>query len=158
MDPPGAAPRSNFWRPEADLVRILARDDPVRMHQTQAEHRRASALKQVIERNPDLDNLSDYMYAQFAVACRGNVDEALEMCLGLQEFKKEYKILYTHNEGCRCIQELFKLFPEAFLSFSFHERDGAYIYLQDMSKLDFGKTFTSHEHVETWMKAMFYVL
>jgi hypothetical protein len=152
-----AVPR---FRSEEDLIRVLGKDDPDRMLLTETEHNLALKIKTRVEHTPEVDHHSDYIYALLAITCRGRseedlIEDAVQRCLGLQEFRIEYKIADTYDEGSRLYQEVFNLFPEVYLSFSFSEREGTYIYVKDNSKFD-PKVFTSAELADNWLRAMYY--
>ena len=104
---------------------------------------------------PDVDNLSDFMYAQLALVCGTDMDDAIRRVMGLQDFKQEYKVLEEYKEGCRCFRKVFQLFPEQNLSFSFSPKDGTYVFLHDSSQFN-PDAFTSAEMVDEWLKAMYY--
>ena len=123
-------------RPEEDLGRILAQDDPDRMRITGQEYENAMAIKAMVEMSPDLDNLSDLMYVQLAIVCKDNIEEVLDRCYGLQAFREEYKMLDTYEDGRYYLKELIKIFPTMFLNFAFAELDGCYTLVQDIQKFD----------------------
>lgn len=143
------------FRQENDLARVLGRDDPNRMKLTATENRQALDIKELVESLPDLDNLNDFVYAQLALVCKNDLEDVVRRCYGLQEFKKEYRVLDTYEEGCRCFAEVFRLFPEQNLSFSFSVRDGTYVFLHDNTKFE-PKAFTTAQMADDWLKAMYY--
>jgi hypothetical protein len=149
-------PAAARFRADTDLGRLLVRDDPDRMLLTETEHRHALELKNRVERDTEIDNLSDFMYAQMAIICRGDVEVALEKCLGLQEYRKEYSVLDTYEEGGRCCQDIFEMFPEEFLSFSFSARDGTYVVMQDIGKFD-PTVLGGPKMADKWLKSMYYL-
>jgi hypothetical protein len=165
MEPPQEQappqPVAPNFRSENDLTRVLGRDDPLRMKLTVAEHQLALKIKERIKNDPEIDCVSDYTCAQLAITGKLATEEAVirdasRRCFGLQEFKKEYKVLDTFEEGCQCLQELFRMFPEVYLSFSFNPNDGTYLYVQDITKLKPSEAFTCHTKVDKWMKGMYY--
>lgn len=151
----GGANNANRFRAPEDLANVLGKDDPNRMKLTQQEHDWTVAIKAAIKAAPELDQVSDFMCAQLAIVCQNDVEDALRRCLGLQEFKKEYKVLNTFHEGYRCFQQVFGLFPEQNLSFSFSEKDGTYVFLHDSGKFE-PTVFTNAEMADNWLKAMYY--
>lgn len=122
---------------------------------TQTENEHALAIKEMVESLPDLDNLSDFMYAQLAIVCKDNLDDILERCYALQTFRQEYDIHDTFQEGSRGIQHMFDLFPEEWLSFAFGEKDGAYVFMHDISKFE-PRAFTTLASKNNWLKGMYY--
>ena len=68
----------------------------------------ANALKLRVEASEDIQNLSDYEYAQFAIHSQGKLRGALSRIQGLQAFREEYNINDTVEEGI----ELLRAFQE----------------------------------------------
>lgn len=143
------------FRAEDDLPRVLSQDDPDRMKLTEQEHEWAVDIKEVVEGLTDLDNLNDFMYAQLAIICKNNTDDAIQRCYGMQEFRQEYKILDTHEEGERYLGKMFQMFPREYLSFSFSQKDGVYVFIHDAAKFE-PKAFTAPDMADDWLCAMFY--
>ena len=143
------------FRKEQDLTKILTQYDPERMKLTRQENQHALEIKEMVEGMPDLDNLSDLMYAQLAIVCKDNVENAIERCYAMQEFKQEYIIVDTVQQGFRHLQANFALFPEQMLSFSFAQSEGTYTFVHDFTKFE-PKAFTSAEMAEDWLKVMYY--
>lgn len=139
----------------ADLSRILSHDDPLRMKLTKQEHDHAMAIKEGIEGLPDLDNLCDLMYAHLALVCKGDVDDAVQRCYGLQQFRQEYDITDTYEQGSRYLKSTLALFPRQYLSFGFNEEEGTYIFVHDVGQFE-PKAFTSPDMADDWLRMMYY--
>lgn len=118
------------------LPETMLQDDPHRMKLTRQEHRWAMEIKESIDALADLDNLTDFMYAQLAIICQDNVTDAVRRAYGLQHFKEAYGIEDGLQQGRRCMQSYTNLFPTQLLSFSFSQNDGTYVLVHDASKLD----------------------
>lgn len=123
---------------------------------TRQEHEWALEFKAAVEQIPELDNLSDFMYAQFAIIAKGNLDDAIQKACGLQEFRHEYEILDNLQDGQRHIQKMIELFPEQMLAFSFSHDDGAYLLIHDVTKFD-TTVLKSPSQVNSWMAATYYL-
>lgn len=142
---------SSPFRLESDLTRVLPRDDPARMKLTEEENENALAIKEMVEGMPDLDNLSDFMYAQLALICEDNVEDAINRCFGMQDFRREYGLVDSLQEGSRYLRWGINQFPLHFVNFEFHEATGMYFFVVDMDKIRF-----SAEMVEEFGKLMYY--
>jgi hypothetical protein len=144
------------FRPDNDLSRILGPGDPDRMKLTREEYENAITIKELVEGLPDLDNLSDLMYVQYAIVCKDDTEDVINRCYALQAFKEEYKILDSYEQGCRYLDFVLKLFPRLYLSFGFDaQQDGSYMVVQDMEKFD-PKAFTTPDMEDDCMRAMYY--
>lgn len=141
---------------EEPLPAIMGQNDPRRMELTKEELDWADAIKDCIEAMPDLDNLSDFMYAQLAIICEDDVTDAIERAFGLQIFREEYKIYDTREDGQRQMRNLLKLFPEQFLSFSFSQNDGTYVIIHDATKMN-TTCLTTAEKINDWFAACYYI-
>lgn len=147
-------PLNDFLTAE-DLTRVLSQNHVDRMKLTQEEHQRAVLIKNMVEMMPDLDNWSDFMYAQLAIVCKDDVDDAIRRLIGMQDFREEHKILDTYNQGCFYLKKAFGFFPRHFLSFGFNETDGRYVFISDFSQLE-PKNFTSPENVDEYIINVYY--
>jgi hypothetical protein len=159
-DPPLSSPAVTSaaipFRQEWDMGRILTVEDPDRMRLTRQEYENAMAIKEMIEGLPDVDNLSDLMYAHYAIVCKDDLEDVVQRCYALQEFRKEYKILDSYVQGCRCLQSGMELFPRQYLSFSFSWEEGKYVFLHDVQKFE-PKEFTNFDMVHDWLRMMYYL-
>jgi hypothetical protein len=142
---------------EDSIPVALSLVDPRRMKLTQSEQEWALEVKTLFKSMPDLEELSDFMYAQIAlVVQKDDVEEAARRALGLQGFKQEYKILDTFEEGCRCFEKAIQLNPDYFLGYTFSEKEGTYVFVHDLAKLD-ASTFNTPEKVEDWLRLYYYL-
>ena len=138
------------------LPPLLSKDDPRRMKLTREEYQWALDLKDHVESLPDLDNMTDFMYAQFAVFTKGNLEEAVNRAFGMQEFLQEFSILDSHEEGCRYLKFLMDTFPRQFLSFSFSDLEGTYVLAQDVACFD-TTVLVTPDQMNDWLKASYYI-
>lgn len=120
------------------LPGLMGRADARRMMLTTEEHYFALEIKQAIEATPEIDNLSDFMYAQFALICKANVNDAVNRAKSLQGFKTEHGITDSYEEGCREIEEVAQLLPNLVLFFGFSHSDGCYVMVHDSVQIDAG--------------------
>ena len=139
------------------LPSIMSRDDPRRMMLTREEQWNALDIKATIEEgHPEIDNLSDFWYAQLAIVCHDNVDDAVQRAQALQHFRQEYAIADTLSEGYRAIKDLVELFPGAFLSNYFNEEVGIHVLVHDHSKYETSSLKTP-EKVRKWFVGLYYM-
>ena len=143
------------FRDDMDTHSILSQHDPNRMKLTKKEYEDALEIKAMVEMSPDLDDLSDLMYAQLAIVCKDNVEDAIERCYGMKEFRQEYKIVDTYEQGEHYLKKIVQLFPEQFLSLSYSNDEGKYVFVHDVEKFD-TKAFTSAELADDWLRMMYY--
>lgn len=141
---------------EEPLPAIMGPHDPKRMALTREEKQWALDIKDIVKMMPDLDNLSDFMYAQLALICEDDTEDAIRRAYGLQAFREEYNILDTYEDGCRCIRALVGLFPEELLSFGFSHQGGTYVLVHDASKLK-TTALDTPKKVETFFAASYYL-
>ncbi|CAB9506111.1 expressed unknown protein [Seminavis robusta] len=123
--------------PLADL--ILDPLDPRRMQLTNEERQWALNIKQAITASPEINDMSDFSYAQLALTDRGDLQAALERAAHMQAFREEYKILDSMEDGMRSLKTTLQVFPAAFLSFSYSNSHGSYCFVYDMAAFDLYK-------------------
>ena len=94
-----------------------------RMTLTNVETRWALAIQAALQDDPELDPVSDFMVAQYAIVCRDNVAWAVKRAKHLQVFREEVEIADTLQEAKKAFHSFFyDLFPGFFLSFSYYQR------------------------------------
>lgn len=147
---------TSLFRDPADITRVLSQHDPDRMKLTKQEHDHAVAIKEVIDGLPDLDNLSDLMYAQLAMVCKNNIENVIQRCYAMQDFKQEYSLVDTKEQGQRYLEWGVQLFPQHLLSFGFCQDDGKHVIVHDLAKFE-PKAFTSPNMADDWCKVLYYL-
>ncbi|CAB9528262.1 expressed unknown protein [Seminavis robusta] len=105
-----------------------------RMRLTDQEREWAINIKMAAERQPDLDNMSDFWYAQIALYDQDNVEAALHRIHNMQTFFREHKVVDNWNNGERHIRECMNAFPGFFLAFSYSPSGGNYSLVLDCIK------------------------
>ena len=147
----------------APHVHVLAEesDDDLRMRLSPDERAWAWTIKNAIENDPELDNLSDFMYAQMALIegrwndLEGIVDRAHQ----LQAFRQEYKIRDScTKEAARRLQEWMKICPGHLLSLRFDEENGNYIYAFDSTKICARTLASNPRAFEACIVSLYYIL
>ncbi|CAB9501766.1 expressed unknown protein [Seminavis robusta] len=119
----------------ASLPPIKGPYDKGRMQLTHQEKTWALAIKEGIESEAEVDNLTDFWYAQLALICHDDVSNAIERAQQLQYLREEYNIVETYEFGRRCIHQAISLFPDYYLCLSFNHQDGNYVLVVDLTKL-----------------------
>ncbi|CAB9506387.1 unknown protein [Seminavis robusta] len=116
---------------------VVCQSDPRFMQISNQDHQRAMKIKCVVEATPNLESLSDVMYVQLAILCKGDVEHAMNHVYNLQAFKQEYTIVDSWEEGKELSEDLVRnLFPGWLLSFDFDEDHGNSFIALDLTKVD----------------------
>ncbi|CAB9500307.1 expressed unknown protein [Seminavis robusta] len=149
-----AVPNANRRpRPSRTInTRILGPFDTGRMELSKQERQWAQTVKEAIEKDSEITNLSDFWYVQLALIEKGpDIDNVLDRARHLQAFRQEYGITETTSSGCFFVHEFIKLFPGFSLSFSFNYATGRYVAAMDLTKFYTAKLFSTPGAVETWL-------
>ena len=137
--------------------RLYGQDGTARMNVSEEELQWARKIKTAIEGSDDLDNLTDFMYAQYAIKENGDVQAALNRAQMMQEFRQEYGVLDTVEDALRYLTGLVDMMPGLFLSFSFNQGDGNYAVVSDLCKFDMSEIRTP-ERLSRCFKGAYYLL
>jgi len=137
--------------------------EPSRMHLTVEERLWALSIKQAIEEEPELDNLSDFWYAQLAVVTLQSrsltgLQDVVERAQILQAFRQEYKVIDTLGHAQRTLHEVMKLFPRYFLCFYHDDQEGHFTYVVDSTKLSFKSHSSNDRALISFYCCMYYLL
>jgi hypothetical protein len=135
----------------------LAVNDPQRLMLIHEEAWWALDIKIAIEGAPELENLSDFMYAQLALICQDDVEDAVSRARALQWYRREHGIVESYEEGRCALNELLDLQPEWLLYFGFDHCIGKYSLIHDIAKCNM-TALNSEEKVHKWYKGMYYLL
>lgn len=111
-------------------------DDPRRMELTPEERDWALDIKDVIEMYPELDNLSDFMYANLALVVQDDVADAVRRAMQLQAFREEYGLKDTLSEQKRVLADYVRQNPSICYDYSFDPGQGRYVLVQDIAAFD----------------------
>ncbi|CAB9501308.1 expressed unknown protein [Seminavis robusta] len=107
-----------------------------RMIITEEERNWALAIKEAVEGDPDLSNISDFLCAQLAIVEPNNMEAALNRIRQMQWFKEEYDIRDSLEDARKLVQEYLCLFENHILSFSYSYEHGSYICCIDCAACD----------------------
>lgn len=129
--------------------------NPRRMIITYEERELALDIKEAIKADPEISNLSDFMYAHLALVVKDNVAEALRRAEQLQGFREEYGILDNAKEGNACFKKFVQQHPRQLLNFSFNS--GRYILIHDMVEFD-STCIKTHDQMQIFMTGSYYLL
>ena len=111
-----------------NVIPRLGPDDPCRMLLTGEERDAALLIKQLIEADPELDNLNDFQYAQLALMIDldyQDLDETellpklLDRARKLQVIRQEYSIVETFEHAQQVVHRAVDLYGDHFLSYSY---------------------------------------
>lgn len=94
-------------------------------------------IKAAIEADPEIDNLNDFCYVQMAIACKGNVQEALDKAIDMQGFRQEYDIRDNLEDAKKTVWEYTNLFDDSvIISFTYSNHEQCYIATLDLAAMD----------------------
>ena len=141
---------------QGELPALMGPDDPRRMLLTLEEQWWAIDIKTAVEETPGLDELSDFMYAQLAIVCEDNVRDAVDRAQALQDFRQEYSILDSCEDGCHAIKKMAQLQPLFLLSSNFSPGDGAYAVAMDLTKVD-TTAFSTEAQIRSYFAGCYYI-
>jgi hypothetical protein len=105
----------------------------------------------------NMDNMSDYWYAQLALAAKGGTKAAFAKAKHWQDFRDEYKLNGTYEEGVYCIRRLLKLFPEVFLWLGFNDAHGCYSLAYDMAEIDLTSLTQRPGGFDAFLTGIYYI-
>lgn len=119
----------------------VSSEDAEKMELLEEELDLAVGIKELVEADPTIDNLTDFQYAQFAIVELAEMDAGLvdvekigQRIQQLQEIKQEYKIVDTYEFGARVIQKALDLYGGHFLGFSYNFEGENYVMVVDQSQ------------------------
>lgn len=135
-------------------------NDPVTMALTAIEVQRARAIKDAVEADPELQNLSDFEYVQHALTHLTNdgdipLSKVTTYILGMQTFREHYSVKDTPEEGAKYINNMTLDHPGAFLGIHYLPASGNCIAIIDWAALFPGKVQTQQQW-ETFLVGCYY--
>lgn len=111
-----------------------------RMELMPQEKEWAMEIKAAVAKDPELEPLTDFMYAQIAIVTLENnppepiasvVDRVARYQAGLQA----HDIRDTYESACSALEETFcNLIPGHFIGFDYYQAEGSYVLATDMTK------------------------
>ncbi|CAB9515236.1 expressed unknown protein [Seminavis robusta] len=106
----------------------------------------AHAIKQAVEEDEDLQELTDFEYAHYAIFTHGDTDNAVDRIRNMQEFRAEYKISNTAEEGIDLLQEMMtKQQPWLVLDMDYSTEREHFTLVLDYSRLQPSKVKTPED-------------
>jgi hypothetical protein len=97
-----------------------------RMAITDEERQWSLAIKAAIESDVELDNLTDYQYAQLGIIDQDHVEGAVDRARQMQLVREEYALKDTYKDGVYFVHAFMKQHPRVVLSVEYHPDDGNY--------------------------------
>ena len=124
---------------ETDEDEPMGPDDSRRMDLLEDEMSWALVIKEVVEADPEINNLSDYEYAQFSIVDYDehehfDVERVVHRIQQFQAIREEYKIVENVDCARRVIHKALDLYGGHFLGFSFNQEHGSYVMVVDQSQ------------------------
>ena len=130
---------------------------PMAMKLTNAECRRALSIKNAALQDPSLRELSDYEYAQYALATPGSDLEAvLYRIQGMQTFREEYKIQDTLEEGMRLCKAFHQQQPWFVLDVEYEPQHGHFVCVYDYGVVN-PKAVRLPEEWRVYLGGLYYI-
>lgn len=130
--------------------------DPSKMQLSREERQWALELKRAIQDEADLDELTDYMYAQFAIVDRGDLPKSMDRARNLQGFRENRDVRDTLKEAQTTLQRFTALLPAHLLHFFFNEHTDTWCFIVDFVKVDMGALSTP-EARRTFLVGIYYL-
>lgn len=175
MEPAIVEPeRSNDLEPRGEEVICntnAAPDSNPRMELHEPEKTWAKNIKEMVEADPALDNLSDYWYAALALVDHGEHGESLKRVQALQNFREEYGVRHEISEAMEYFRKMMKLFPRHYLSYDFlnpgsdydpadreNDMGGHYVMAVDLTGLYMKDFVGNPEAMHIWCVAAYYLI
>ena len=130
----------------------------------------ALQIKAAVDSHPEIDTISDFMCAQFAIVTLGQqlhlgqpptidppLDEILERIQGLQSLREEFSILESYQQGCQVMRKIVcDLLPGWFIAMEYLPEKGKYLRVVGLTSFDMS-LFSHPEKVRLWHAAIYYI-
>jgi CRAL/TRIO domain len=129
------SPQEDAHKPEDDDACF----GPATMSLSQEEIDRALEIKMAITSDPNLDNLSDFEYVQYALALPASeepIATVLEHAYAMQCFRQEYRITDTLEQGSELFRASLRQHPGFFLAIEYVPNPGNFIAIDDVAAFD----------------------
>lgn len=128
--------------------------DDSRMRITEEEREWAKQIKAAVDRCPELDPVSDFMYAQEAIVAmradptEANLEVILERMSQFQEYRKQHS--FPDRSYCafsrKVLHQVFNdIVPGHYLSFAYYADESSYVLAADMSTFS-RQVLNNHEN------------
>lgn len=129
--------------------------DPAMML-SQGEKNRALQIKTAVEEDNQLQNLTDFDYVQYALACRGESLEQIRERVYLQQaFKQEYNLTDDADQGIQIYQQFLVQQPYFMLVIEYLPSTLNYISICDLAEL-FPSRIQTQEQYRVVLGGFFY--
>ena len=131
----------------------------------------ALQIRAAVESHPEIDTISDFMCAQFAIVTLGEqlnnlgqpptpdppLDDILERIQGLQSLREEFSIHETYPQGCQVMRKIIcDLLPGWFIAMEYLPEKGQYLRVVGLTSFDMS-LFSQSEKVRLWHAAIYYI-
>ncbi|CAB9512890.1 expressed unknown protein [Seminavis robusta] len=124
---------------------------------TEAERAWALTIKEAVEANDEIDNLSDFWYAQLAIVDHDNVDAAQQHSAHMQAFRQEYDIRDNLEDAKSTVWEFLTLFDRPWvLAFSYSVESQSYIWVVDIAQID-KKDLVTNKQWRIYLAGLYYL-
>ena len=124
---------------------------------TDQECQWALEIKNAVMEDGDLKELTDFEYAQHAIASKGDLEKALLKVGGLQTFREEYKVLDTLEEGLQALRAFQKQQPWFVLDVEYEPEFGHFVCVYDYGVMDPDAAMKMPEDWRTYIVGLYYI-
>jgi CRAL/TRIO domain len=127
------------------------------MHLTQAEVDRARQIKAAVEAREGCRNLSDFEYVQYCLTSpHESIESTCQRVWVMQEFRNEYRIQETPEEGLELFHQFTLQQPGLIMSIDYLESTQNYMTVDDFACY-FPSVLKTHEHFRVFFGAFYYL-
>lgn len=130
---------------------------PFTMNLKDDECRWAHEIKSAVMADDKLKDLSDFEYAQHAIASNGNLESALQKVSGLQTFREEYNVRDTLEEGFQALEDFQKQQPWFVLDVEYEPRFGHFVCVYDYGVMDPDAAMKMPNDWRTYIVGLYYI-
>ncbi|CAB9522247.1 expressed unknown protein [Seminavis robusta] len=128
----------------------------------------ALEIKNAASQEPELEPLSDFWYAQFALVslhehhqnletARSHLPDLLERMQAVQDMRQEFFVRDTITHGMEVMSKvILDMHPGFILAFSYHADRGAYLRVINLTQFDMSM-FTHKVKVRTFLAGLWYI-
>ena len=122
-------------RPSSTARTGFGSDDAARMEISGEVLQLALRFRDALQSRPELEPISDFWYAQYALTIGDDIEAFLDRAHQLQCYRQEYGIVDTPEFGLQCLKEFFELCPGYVMAYSYIP-EGNYVLAVDQAKFD----------------------
>jgi hypothetical protein len=130
------------------------------MSLTEEEKEWAKEIKAAVALAQDLDQLTDFMYAQFAIVTLKdpndtNLATVLDRIRSIQKHQREYRIPDSYDASCQVVARTVNdMIPGYYQSFDYHSGIGSFVVAMNLTEFD-SSSLADPEKFRCWLATPF---